>query len=213
MKMNNKSIGVIKYLKNTIENHWKIRLKNSKCIELFARTGDWHTKELFKDCTDITLLEIDGNYEDKLRSNFPTANIHITDSVDWTIRLLANNKTHQSYDIVSIDNPLGRYANYCENFEVINHVNNLLADESVLLINIVPKPYGNFEQSYWQNIRSHFYGLQPFENSVTFEKIIAKYKEILSKQGLEVEDYEYVCREYADDLDYFYYLCLKLKRK
>ena len=123
MKMNNKSAKVIQYLRSTIELDWKFNIGTMKCLELFARTGEWHTQTLFKDSKDITLLELDGKYEDKLRSNFPDANIHITDSVDWTIRLLANNKPHQSYDLVSIDNPLGRYANYCENFEVINHVN------------------------------------------------------------------------------------------
>jgi len=211
--MNNKSAKVIQYLRSTIEWDWKFNIGTMKCLELFARTGEWHTQTLFKDSKDITLLELDGKYEDKLRSNFPDANIHITDSVDWTTRILANNKTHQSYDLVSIDNPLGIYGKYCENFEVINHVNNLLADESVLLINIVPQKYGRWEAGVWQNIRNKFYGLQPFEHRVTFEKVIATYKEILSKQGLEVEDYEYICREYADDLDYFYYLCLKLKRK
>jgi len=212
MKMNNKSAKAIQYLRSTIEWDWKFNIGNMKCLELFARTGEWHTQTLFKDSKDVTLLEIDGKYEEKLRSNFPDAEIRITDSVDWSMRILANNKNHQSYDIVSIDNPLGRYGKYCENFEVIENVNNLLADESVLLINIVPRPYGNIERA-WQNIRSAFFGIQPFENYINFEKIIETYRRILTKQGLDIKDYEYICREYADDLDYFYYLCLNLKRK
>lgn len=210
--MNNKSEKAIIYLRNTIESDWLFDISNMRCLELFSRTGDWHTKTLFKDCKDVTLLEIDGKYEDKLRSNFPDAEIRITDSIDWSMSMSRGDKNHQSYDIVSIDNPLGRYGNYCENFEVIKHVNNLLADESVLLINIVPQPYSN--NWPWQRIRSSFFeDYGPADNYVNFEKIIKTYRKILNDQGLDIKDYEYICREYAEDLDYFYYLCLKLKRK
>ena len=212
--MKNKSIQAIRYLKTVFENDWKMPSKSMKCIELFARTGDWHTKELFKGCEDITLLEIDDKYKSELSSNFPFAKIHIEDSIVWSSRILPNNSNYQSYNLVSIDNPLGVFGkSYCENFNIIENVHKLLSDESILLINIVPTPYGDTDRD-WQAIRGKFFGIHPFEASkLNFETILKRYKTILNETGLDIEDYEYICREYANDIDYFYYLCLKLKRK
>ena len=213
--MNNKSLRVIQHLRNTMESDWGFNPEESRCIELFARTGDWHTKELFKGCKDITLLEIDNKYESELKSNFPKAKIHITDSIVWTDGIEASGKSIREYqhkfNFVSVDNHLGCYGNYCENFEIINHVDSLLADDSVLLVNIVSKPYGK-RDSIWNKKRTAFYGI-PFVDKLEFNTILNTYRNILDKKGLTVEDYEYICREYAEETDYFYYLCLKLKRK
>jgi len=217
MEMNNKSSKAIRYLRNTIEewncssSHFRCSnlIDDMKCIELFARKGDWHTKELFKDSKDITLLEVDKNYLEDLKSNFPHAEIYQTDSVDWTSKIKS-----KKYDIVSIDNPLGCYGKYCENFEIIHNIHNLLANDSVLLVNIVPRPYdtGFGIPLDWDTRRCRFYNVVN-SNNLDFKTILKTYTDILNSNGIEVKDYEYICREYANGLDYFYYLCLKLKKK
>ena len=112
-----------------------------------------------------------------------------------------------------MDNPLGCYGKYCENFEIIFNVHNLLANDSVLLVNIVPRPYGGDHgiPKDWDNKRREFYNLKN-SNDIDFPTILETYTNILNNNGMVITDYEYICREYADGLDYFYYLCLNLKR-
>mgnify|MGYP001296456155 CR=1 FL=1 len=54
--------------------------------------------------------------------NFKNAKIHIEDSIVWSSRILPNNSNYQSYNLVSIDNPLGVFGkSYCENFNIIEN--------------------------------------------------------------------------------------------
>ena len=63
----------------------------------------------------------------------------------------------------------------------------------------------------WQKRRKDFYNVKD-DQSLSFNDVLITYKRILSSAGYKISDYEYLCREYANDLDYFYYLCLNLEK-
>jgi len=208
VKYRHKSINALKYLKEIIVNTWNFE-SDLKCIELFSREGDWHTQTLFSGYSDITLCEIDSQYKDSLSLNFPHANIQILDSIHMLETL--SDDSHR-YDLISIDNPLGCFDKYCENFEVVDNIHKLLKDKAILLINIVPRPY-NYKDIVkdWKKRRQDFYNVENDE-SINFNEILKTYKKKLSRAGFNISDYEYICKEYADDLDYLYYLCLNLEK-
>ena len=205
---NKKSINALKYLKIIIKNLWKFN-GDLKCIELFSREGDWHTKTLFNEYTDVTLCEINNSYKNSLTLNFPKAKIKILDSIKMLQEL---NEDTEKFDLISVDNPLGCYGEYCENFEVFENITKILNDKSILLINIVPRPYNHENiDPKWKNKRLNFYGVKSDE-SLDFKNILEIYKNKLLTSGFVINDYEYICREYFDDVDYFYYLCLNLSK-
>jgi 16S rRNA G966 N2-methylase RsmD len=203
-----KSINALKHLKEIFENAWNFQ-NDLKCIELFSREGNWHTQTLFRGYSDVTLCEIDNQYVDALNLNFPNANIQILDSINMLKTLDSN---CEKYDLVSVDNPLGCYGQYCENFEVVENIYNLLKKKAILLINIVPRPYNyiNIDKD-WQKRRKDFYNVKD-DQSLSFNDVLITYKRIFSSAGYKISDYEYLCREYANDLDYVYYLCLNLEK-
>ena len=206
---NKKSQIALKHLKKIIKNSWNFD-GDLKCIELFAREGSWHTKTLFSEFTDVTLCEINSIYRDSLSLNFPSAKIKILDSIKM---LQAIKDDTEKYDLVSVDNPLGCFDQYCENFEVVENIHKILNDQSVLLINIVPRPYGySAIEEKWKERRLKFYSVYS-DQSIDFYDILNAYKIKLGDVGFNISDYEYICREYANDMDYFYYLCLKLEKK
>lgn len=206
---NNKSKNVLNHLKKIIKDSWNFD-GDLKCIELFSREGSWHTKNLFSEYTDVTLCEIDSIYRDSLSLNFPLAKIKILDSIKM---LQSFNEVTEKYDLVSVDNPLGCFDQYCENFEVVENIHKILNDQSVLLINIVPRPYGYSDiEEKWKEKRQKFYSVHS-DQSIDFYDILSAYKSKLGDEGFNISDYEYICRVYANDIDYFYYLCLNLEKK
>ena len=84
-------------------------------LEIFAREGDWFTKELAKKVKNIELWEINKAYIKNLSLNLPKAKIKNVDSISYM------KDCEDKFDIVSIDNPQGIYAkDYCEHFDVLN---------------------------------------------------------------------------------------------
>jgi len=203
---NNKVNSVLKHLRRVIKEDWEFD-GDLKSIELFARKGTWGTKILFDGYSDVTLWEIEEDFREDLQKNLPHAKVRIVDSIE-----AIKNET-EKYDLMSVDDMLGCYGidgnGHCD---IVNSIPGALKDEAVLLLNVVARPYNydNVDEE-WKQRRKSFFGVDD-DRSLSFTTVFNAYQSILNEHGFDIENYEYMPREYTNDLDYFYYLCLKVKK-
>ena len=105
--------------------------KHSKFLECFARTGEWLTKDFLKISNNITCMEIEPKYIQKLKENFQNGKILNVDSVHYIDNI------SDRFDVISMDNPQGVYgAGYCEHFEILDKVHKVMKSKCFLIFNI-----------------------------------------------------------------------------
>lgn len=67
------------------------------------------------------------------------------------------------YGFVAVDNPLGLYGPenaYCEHFEVVSSLHKVLASSSMVLLDVVPKPYNASHHPEWMARKVQYYGVE-----------------------------------------------------
>ena len=71
-------------------------------------------------------------------------------------------------------------------------------------------PFNYESNKKWQNRRNKFYGISDCSNlsSLFFKNYYTTYFENL---GFNVNEYYTICREYYNDIDYLYYVGMKLE--
>ncbi|HBL8438405.1 TPA: RsmD family RNA methyltransferase, partial [Listeria monocytogenes] len=117
-KVNN----VIKEINSIFYNNFS---EKKKILELFCGEGSVFTHELSRDAKFCLGCDINSKFKERFESTVPNGIFYCAD----TIKELQKEKIPQyfngeDYNIISVDNPLCIYGeNYCEHFEVIDHIN------------------------------------------------------------------------------------------
>lgn len=181
-----------------------------KALELFAREGNWHTTDYARYMNSVEAWEIDPAYEANLRKNLPSAKIKITDTFK-EISLV-----QEKFDFVVSDNSMSLYGNndqYCEHFMLFPDVFRILMDQSVLVVNVIPKVYRENKVKYPYlfnpkqcELRKEFYKSETPED-ISWEQLIGAYSDYASQNGFRVE------KTIIKKRNFVYYLALFLKKE
>jgi hypothetical protein len=125
-----------------------------RALEFFARAGDWQTTVYASKVKSLSAWEIAPDYEMDLKRNLPGAEIRIEDSYK-----LAQEKCYQNaFEFIVFDNPQSVFGDYCEHFEALPLLLQLMAKQGLVIFNINRRPF-NYEQSpAWQKQRMEYYG-------------------------------------------------------
>lgn len=133
-----------------------INIGRLKALEFFARKGNWHTLSYSDKVSSISAWEIDSKFENDLIKNIPYSSIRIGNSFE----LAKESKYSNSFDLIVFDNPQGVYGEYCEHFECLNLIPNLIfKNGGVVIFNINKNPFNYDTDSIWAKKRNKFYGL------------------------------------------------------
>lgn len=183
-------------------------LKNCEVLDIFAREGDWQSYILNNNSKSIEAWEIEKSFIPNLKKNLPNAYVLCHDSISF----INNIKNYKKFDLIIIDNGLNCYGeNYCEHFDFLHNIPNFLKPEGYIIFNVVTQPFNYKNNKNWQSRRNKFYGLK--DCSILSKKFIKNfYTKFFSNLGLDTTQYNTLCREYYNDIDYLYYIGMKLKK-
>ena len=201
-------INPMKTVVRKLENRG-VNLGSMNALEVFGYFGTSHTTVYANKVSDLDVWEINPNCLFPLKENLRKANIKITNSYDEL------KKTTKKYDLVVIDNPMSIFADglYCEHFEVFPDIFKVISNDSVVILNVIPK-HTKKSKKIWKNTlkedqlqrRKEFYNLESPEN---ISKIQLKnyYERLFNNNGFNVEWSFFVKRTFI------YYLAIKITKK
>ena len=112
------------------------------------------------------------------------------------------------YDLIVIDNPQGCFgvnSEYCEHFDIIPHICNLLHLEGILVFNINKNPFGLDNFPEWKKRRSRFYGRKRTDK-LSIKWLLSFYKKIFYKEKYEILFSFSVSRKDFKHNEYLHYL-------
>jgi hypothetical protein len=174
-------------------------LSEFRALEMFAREGNWQTLSYVNKVKSIEAWEIDPKFEQGLKKNLPTAKIRIADSH----KEAKNNRNFSKYDFIVIDNPQGCYGQidtYCEHFDAIIHIPNLIDYRGIVIFNINKEPFDFDRQIVWQKRRSEFYRIND-TRKISISFLLRYYESFFLEFGY--------CTEFCFDVprnDFIHYL-------
>lgn len=184
-----------------------IDLGSCRALEFFAREGDWHTMTYACRVAELDAWEIDPNREAALRKNLPHAHIRIGDSFE----LAAQREFAAQFDLIVYDNPqmfFGYLDQYCEHFEALGTLLNLMKAQGVVVFNVNMKPFDYNKWPRWQAKRNQFYECWDTQK-LTQKFIMGFYKRYFERLGLRVR-HAFLEPRHQSHLDYFV-ACLENK--
>jgi len=148
-------------------------------LEYFARAGDWQTTTYASRVRTVTAWEIMPDHEAELRRNLPNAHIRIGDSYE-----LAHEERYlNSVQFIVMDNPQGIFGKYCEHFEALPLVRQLVSRKGgVVIFNINRHPFDYEKNPLWKKRRSEYYGRDASDLEVDF--LLEFYSQRFSESGL-----------------------------
>ena len=182
-------------------------LKDCDVLDIFAREGDWQSFNMNGKVKSLEAWEINNKFIPKLKDNLPFAKVVCRDSISF----INSKPNYKKFDLIVIDNGLNCYGNgYCEHFDFLENVRYFLKPSSFIIFNVVLHPFNYESNKKWQNRRNKFYGISDCSNlsSLFFKNYYTTYFENL---GFNVNEYYTICREYYNDIDYLYYVGMKLE--
>lgn len=142
-------------MKKTVE-HLRLLgydISSMHALDLFARAGDWLTAVYSKHVAHVVAWEINPIYQEQLEQNLsPNCDITIGD----THKLVKECTTQ--FDWVVSDNPMGCYGCYCEHFDILDDVMNIIKKDAILTFNVKTEPFNYEDKLEWQARRNIFYG-------------------------------------------------------
>ena len=137
----------------------RVDISKLDALEVFGRTGDWHTTVYANKIKSLQVWEIDKKWKNALKKNLPNAKIKILDS----IKTIVENLEPSKFDLIVIDNPMNTWGTknepyfYCEHFDFIKHIGNIIDKEAILIFNINKNPFGYDKFTEWKKRREKFY--------------------------------------------------------
>jgi hypothetical protein len=182
-------------------------LSNYSVLDIFAREGDWQSYRLNGKVKSLEAWEINEEFIPNLKKNLPDASVYCRDSIQFI-----NNNDYNKFNLLVIDNGLNCYGankEYCEHFDFINNIKNVVTQNSFVIFNVCRKPFNYSNYPEWIKRRNEFYQLED-SSELTLEFIESFYKELFNKSGFQVSEYYTECREYHNDIDYLYYIGVRL---
>jgi len=178
-------------------------------LDVFARKGDWQTFVYANKVKTLELWEIDKQFEIDLKTNFPNANVKITDSIKEI-----QNDSIKKYNFIVIDNPQGCFGhdnNYCEHFDILPNLINIIDNNAIVIFNINTSPFNYNNFSEWQKRRNEFYQLSD-TSRLNFEFLEKFYEDFFLKLSFETEFHFNIFREECKPYNYLYYFIFFLKK-
>jgi hypothetical protein len=154
-------------------------------LEVFGRTGEYHTMNYAGLVDELHVWEISGDCEAALKKNLPNAKLKITDSY----KEIEN--TPLKFDLVVIDSHQGVFGNsYCEHFEMLPKVLRVLKDDSVLIFNLtdiigLERSYPG-DHSLHHSKRDQWYG-QKNSSVLSHDFYLKHYLKYFNENGFDVK--------------------------
>ena len=185
-------------------------------LEIFGKDGEvvnFYPANL----KSIEIWEIDPQYSEILKTNFPKAIVKITDSFQEIYN------TPRKYNLIIIDNPMSNYGNedqYCEHFLLFPQIINICDNEAVLIMNTIPRfnPYAQKKYPYLFNdkqlkCRNNFY--QTKDPAFISNKDLAnRYIALFREHGYNTEWFFYINRNFFwKKTQFIKYLVIKVSKK
>jgi len=179
-----------------------VDIGSCRAVELFGRSGEWHTLFYADLVRTLDIWEIDSAYLPALETNFPAATLKITDSFEEIKR------TPKRFDLIVADNPQSIYGErrYCEHFELFPDVFRVANDRCVILLDVNIKPYQFEKGSEWWSRRQAFYRTET-PDLLDLGKISPTYDDLCQSSGFTLDWSFTVPRN-----DFIYYLLLGISR-
>ena len=192
-------------LKGILKMKEKYGIGELKAIEFYAGDGHTLSNQMSEQCGSFVAYDIDPLKEDGFKKNVANGEFRLGDSVKMMITL--NEGELGNYNLISADAPICIYGeDYCEHFEILNYVYKLVpeGEKAVCVFPVVPKPYDTEkkENAEWMRRRGAFYKTE--DKNLDLEKAIVIYNDIFKRQGFQVMDSLYICREYRNGIDWMY---------
>ena len=169
-----------------------VKFSAMKAIELFSRDGTLHTKYYANKIASLDAWEIDTQWEIELRKNLPNATIIIGDSIDYIL----NSKNKTTYDLIVIDAPLNNFGEtnnsintgaFCEHFDIIEHIGNLIDKKAIIIFNVNIKPFNYDKWPLLKKRRDEFYGENVDTSNLKIDFLLDFYTELFKNVGLKTD--------------------------
>lgn len=180
-------------------------LKDFKAIELYGGDGHTLSNKMSEQCISFIGYDINPEKEEGFRRNVTNGEFRCGDSVKMMKTMMDGEIGF--FNLISADSPICIYGeNYCEHFGILECVYKLLqqGEKALCVFPVVTKPYDTEkeENSVWISQRKKFYKTEDI--NLDLERVYAVYDEIFNKQGLQILDRSYTCREYRNGIDWMY---------
>lgn len=175
-------------------------------LDFFAREGDWQTVVYASRLNTLEAWEIDPEYLPGLRRNLPDATIRIVNSYEYGLTC-----SHR-FDFVVLDNPQATFGprnEYCEHFDALPVVLNLLRPNGFLIFNVNWAPFNFDAHPAWKKRRKDFYGVADTSNLSVDQFLLPFYREFFGRSGFDTVE----CFSEPRNQDYLAYAVFNLKPK
>lgn len=199
-KMNN----VITFLQKRVD------VSKLDALEMFGRAGNWHTTAYQNKIKSLQVWEINKEWKNALEKNLPNAKIKILDSIQTIVKNLEPSK----FDLIVIDNPMNTFGTkkepdqYCEHFDVIKNIGNIIDKKAIIIFNINKNPYNYDKFPEWKKHREKFYERKRTAK-ISHRFLIKFYKNLFLNIGYETV-FQKIFERHENHLDYFVFYIRKM---
>ena len=186
----------------------RVDISKLDALEVFGRTGDWHTTVYANKIKSLQVWEIDKKWKNALKKNLPNAKIKILDS----IKTIVENLEPSKFDLIIIDNPMTTFGTkkepnlYCEHFDFIKNIGNIIDKEAIIIFNINKNPFDYDKFPEWKKCREKFYERKRTAK-LGIRFLIKFYKKLFLKIGYKTVFQKIFKRH--EHLDYFIFFLRK----
>lgn len=188
-----------------------VALGELDALEVFGGTGELHTADYAGLVRSLAVWEIKPELEAVLKHNLPRARIKITDALGEI------ETTPERFHLVVLDNPLfASQSSLCEHFEFFPGVFRILADRSILMLNVMPEVSPPFRAEfpylfnpYHLRRRAEFYASGTPEK-IAIDSMLPTYRTLAEQAGFELE--WHFDKKRGKNID-LYFLVLSLRRQ
>lgn len=176
-------------------------------LEAFAFTGELQTRAYKKYPKYLEAWEISEYWKEDLKRNLPGATIKITNTFEEIMRC------EKKFNFINVDTHQGLFGDYCENFEIYPLLFNVMQDECIVNLNVIPQASARWKQKYPDLFnekhlakRKEFYTSDHPDN-ISITEMLLTYRKIASKNNYDI------VWNYQLKRTLTYYLVLHFKKK